>query len=89
MKQLAKALQTIENLPKSAIERFVVLARRMEITKGSYFIQEGAKTNRLGFVERGLFQNAYSTEKGNTCTFGFSAENGFLYECQAMRGAIQ
>ncbi len=85
MKQLAEALQTIGNLPESAIERFVELARRTEITKGSYFIQEGVKTNRLGYVEHGLFQNAYSTEKGDACTFGFSAENGFLYECQAMR----
>lgn len=57
MEQLAKALRPIGNLPESAIERFVALARRTTITKGSYFIQEGTETNRLGYVEHGLFQN--------------------------------
>ena len=85
MKQMATALRTIGNLPESDVERFVMLARRVEVAKGSYFIQEGVETNRLGYVERGLFQNVYATEKGDACAFGFSAENDFLYECQAMR----
>ncbi len=85
MKQLLSALRTIGDLPQSEAERFVALARRNEIAKGEYFIQEGRETNRLGYVERGLFQNLCLTEKGVACTFGFSAENDFLYECQAMR----
>lgn len=79
------ALHTIDNLPQSEIDRFVTLAKRSTIEKGSYFIQEGAETNRLGYVESGLFQNVYATEKGDDCAFGFMAENDFLYECHAMR----
>ena len=85
MKELFNALQSIENLPDSEINRFVDLAKRKKITNGSYFIQEGGKTNRLGFVKKGLFQNAYLTEKGGNCAFVFTAENGFIYECHAMR----
>ena len=61
------------------------LARRREMAKGSYFIQEGSETNRLGFVKHGLFQNTYLTEKGDECAFSFTAENEFIYECHAMR----
>lgn len=79
------ALQSIGNLPQAEIERFVMLAKRNKINLGSYFIEEGVETNRLGYVESGLFQNVYGTEKGDNCAFGFTAENGFIYECHAMR----
>ena len=85
MKELFGALQSIGDLPDSEIKRFMELARRREIAKGSYFIQEGSKTNRLGFVKKGLFQNTYLTEKGDECAFSFTAETGFIYECHAMR----
>ena len=85
MKELFGALQSIGNLPDSEIERFIELARRREIANGRYFIQEGSKTNRLGFVKKGLFQSTYLTEKGDECAFSFTAENEFIYECHAMR----
>ena len=85
MKQLRSALRTIGNLPQAEIERFVLLAKRIKVDSGSYFIEEGMETNRLGYVESGLFQNVYATEKGDKCAFGFTAENGFIYECHAMR----
>ena len=85
MKELVGVLQSIGNIPDSEIKRFVELARRTEVTKGSYFIREGYRTNRLGFVEKGLFRNVYLTENGEECTFAFSVENDFVYECKAMR----
>jgi len=85
MKELFSALQSIGDLPDSEIKRFVGLAKERRIATGSYFIQEGSKTNRLGFVKRGLFQNTYLTEKGKECAFAFTTENEFIYECHAMR----
>lgn len=85
MKELFGALQSIGDLPDSEIKRFVGLAKRRRLANGSYFIQEGSKTNRLGFVKEGLFQNTYLTEKGDECAFAFIAENQFIYECHAMR----
>jgi CRP-like cAMP-binding protein len=85
MKELFGALESIGDLPNSEIRRFVDLAKRRRIANGSYFIQEGSRTNRLGFVKRGLFQNTYLTKKGDECAFAFTAENGFIYECHAMR----
>jgi CRP-like cAMP-binding protein len=85
MKKLFSALQSIGNLPDAEIKRFIELARIKEIAKGSYFILEGSKTNRLGVVKKGLFQNTYLTEKGDECAFAFTAENEFIYECRAMR----
>ena len=85
MKELFAALQSIGNLPDSEIKRFIDLAKRRKIANGSYFIHEGSETNRLGFVKKGLFQNTYLTEKGDECAFAFTAENGFIYECHAMR----
>ena len=85
MSELIDVLQSIGNIPDSEIERFVELSRRAKLAKGSYFIREGYRTNRLGFVEKGLFRNLYLTESGEECTFAFSAENEFIYECRAMR----
>ena len=85
MKELVRILQSIGDIPDAEIKRFVALIKRTEVAKGSYFIREGYKTNRLGFVEKGLFRNVYLSEKGEECTFAFSAENDFIYECHAMR----
>jgi len=85
MNELVSILQSIGDIPSAEIGRFVKLAKRTKVAKGSYFIREGYSTNRLGFVEKGLFRNLYLTEKGDECTFAFHAENEFLYECTAMR----
>jgi len=85
MIELIELLRSIGNIPDFEIDRFVKLARRAELARGSYFIREGCRTNRLGFIEKGLFRNIYLTEGGEECTFAFSAENEFIYECKAMR----
>ena len=85
MKELVNILQSIGDISGDEIERFVELSNRTEVAKDAYFIREGYRTNRLGFVEKGLFRNVYLTEDGEECTFAFSAENTFIYECQAMR----
>ena len=84
MNELFSIFQSI-GIPHPEIKRFIELARRNEIAKGSYFIREGYRTNRLGFVEKGLFRNVYHTETGDECTFAFATENDFIYECKAMR----
>ena len=85
MKNLCRELQSIGNLPDSEVKRFTELAKRKKIAKGSYFIREGYRTNKLGFVKKGLFRSLYLAEKGDECTFAFTAENEFIYECRAMR----
>ena len=85
MKELSRILRSIGNIPDYEVERFVDLVRIVQIPKGAYFIREGYKTNRLGFVEKGLFRNLYLTENGEEYTFAFNAENDFIYECNAMR----
>jgi len=85
MKELSDILESIGGIPNAEIQRFVELTSRSEVPKGSYFIREGCRTNRLGFVEKGLFRNLYLTENGEECTFAFSTENDFIYECEAMR----
>lgn len=84
MESLINIFQSIGILHPE-IKRFIELAKRTEIAKGGYFIREGYRTNRLGFVEKGLFRNVYHTETGDECTFAFAAENDFIYECKAMR----
>ncbi len=85
MKELFAVLQRVENLPELEIARFSELAKVKKIEKGSYFIREGYVGSKLGFVKKGLFRSLYLTEKGSECTFAFSSENDFLYECRAMR----
>lgn len=85
MRELLSILKSIGNIPNAELERFIDLSREKKIAKGSYFIREGSQTNKLGFVRKGLFRSFYSTEKGDECTFAFTAENEFIYECQAMR----
>ena len=85
MRESIEALQSIGNIPDAEIERFVALSRKVQLAKGSFFIREGCRTNKLGVVEKGLFRNLYLTESGEECTFAFSAENEFIYECRAMR----
>lgn len=87
MRELVSVLQSIGNIPGAEIDRFIELSTSTTIAKGSYFIREGYSTNRLGFVKEGLFRNMYLTKSGEECTFAFSAENEFIYECQAMRTA--
>jgi len=84
MNELFNIFQSI-GIPHPEIKRYIELAKRNEIAKGHYFIREGYRTSRLGFVEKGLFRNMYHTENGDECTFAFSAENDFIYECKAMR----
>jgi len=85
MKDLINILQSIGDIPNAQIQRFIQLARGYKIAQGSYFIQQGCGTDGLGFIEKGLFRNVYLTEDGDECTFAFSAENEFIFECQAMR----
>lgn len=86
MNEIAQILHSI-GVPESETQRFLELARRTEVTKGTYFIREGYATSRLGFVERGLFRSLYLAEDGEEYTFAFSAENDFIYECNAMRSS--
>lgn len=85
MRELVNLLQSIGDIPETEIKRFVALCSRTAVAKDAYFIREGYRTSRLGFVEKGLFRSLYLTEDGAECTFSFSAEKTFLYECQAMR----
>ena len=85
MKELLNALQSIGDIPVSEVKRFSELTRRKEMVKDEYFIRESYRTNRLGFVKKGLFRSFYLTDKGDECTFSFAAENEFVYECSAMR----
>ncbi len=85
MNELFAQLQGIGNLPEQEIRRFIELVKVKELAKGHFFIREGHETNKLGVIKKGLFRNVYLTENGSECTFSFSAENDFIYECQAMR----
>ena len=85
MKDLYNALQAIGKLPDSGVERFAKLARQTKIVKGGYFICEGDRTNKLGLVKQGLFRSVSVSQGGVECTFDFSSEGDFIYECHAMR----
>lgn len=84
MKELERILHSI-GVPDHEVQMFVELTRKTEVDSGTYFIREGYRTNKLGFIEKGLFRNIYLTESGEEHTFAFGAENDFIYECAAMR----
>ncbi len=83
--EIFRVLQSVGDIPDSEIQRLIDLGKTKPIASGDYFIREGHKTYKLGFVEKGLFRNMYLTEKGEESTFAFAAENDFVYECKAIR----
>lgn len=77
MKTIKETLQTIYNLTEEEVTIFLSEFRKVELDKGTAFVEEGEICNKVGLIETGIVKCVYF-KKGEEVIEEFLCENSFV-----------
>lgn len=82
MLAIRKLLSEIKDIPETHIQRFLDISVKREYLPNSYFLREGEKSDKVGFIVSGICRYMYATE-ARDYTIAFYSEGSFIGNCIA------
>lgn len=71
-------LNNIGLFEKDEIEHFLSFAKKINLSKGDYYIKEGDTAKKFAFIKSGLFRSFYYSSKSEEVTYCFSFPNDLI-----------